>query len=81
MQRIAMRVDASLDGSAPPLTQAKVSVRLRDGRTVSQAANGAHGYPQNPATAEELGAKFLACARRTIPESSASQALQLLLRN
>jgi 2-methylcitrate dehydratase PrpD len=79
MPRIAMRVDASLDGSAPPLTQAKVSVRLRDGRTVSQAANGAHGYPQNPATADELGAKFLACARRTIPETSAAGALDLLL--
>src|SRR4051812_35040497 len=29
-QRVAMRIDRTLDGAAPPLTQANVTVRLRD---------------------------------------------------
>ena len=36
MPRVAMRVDPSLDGGAPPLTQARVDIRLRDGRVLTQ---------------------------------------------
>ena len=78
MPRVAMRVDPSLDGLAEPLTQARVSIRLRDGRVLTQRANGARGYPAQPATDTELDAKFLACARRTLPEKSAATALQML---
>ena len=74
MPRVAMRVDPALDGVAPPLTQARVSVRLKDGRTVTQAADGARGYPERPASDAELDAKFMGCARRTITEASAARA-------
>ena len=73
-----MRVDPSLDGSGPPLTQARVHVRLRGGRVLTQHANGARGYPEQPASDEELDAKFLACARRAMPEPAAKRALGLL---
>lgn len=78
MPRVAMRVNPALDGVAPPLTQARVSVRLEDGRTVTQAADGARGYPERPATDAELDAKFMGCARRTITEASAARALKMV---
>jgi 2-methylcitrate dehydratase PrpD len=80
MSRIAMHVDPTLGTTAPPLTQARIRVRLRDGRTVTTAANGARGYPDRPAADGEIDAKFLACARRTISEASANQALATLRR-
>jgi 2-methylcitrate dehydratase PrpD len=78
MARVVMRVDPSLDGIGPPLTQARVSIRLRGGRVLTQAANGARGYPAQPASDDELGAKFLACARRTMSDPAAERALALL---
>ena len=76
--RISMRVDPSLDGSGPPLTQARVHIRLRGGRVLTQHANGARGYPEQPASDEELDAKFMACARRAMPDPAAERALGLL---
>jgi len=78
MDRIGMHVDRDLDPAAPRLTQARVSIALRDGRALTQTANGARGYPDRPASPEELDAKFLACARRTLPESRALDALRML---
>ena len=78
MPRVHMRVDPSLDGSGPPLTQARVTISLRDGRVLDAQANGARGYPSQPANDHELDAKFLACARLAMPEASAERALGLL---
>jgi 2-methylcitrate dehydratase PrpD len=76
--RITMRVDPALDPSAPPLTQAHVTVRLRDGRVLTAAANGARGYPERPASDEELATKFTSCATQTLSESRAAHALEAL---
>jgi 2-methylcitrate dehydratase PrpD len=78
MPRVRMRVDPSLDGIGPALTQARVSVRLRDGRVLTERANGARGYPEQPASDAELEAKFLECARRALPEVSCQTALDRL---
>jgi 2-methylcitrate dehydratase PrpD len=78
MARVTMRVDETLGKDAPPLTQSRVRVRLRDGRTLTAAANGARGYPAHPATDAELAAKFLACAGRVLPAEPAARALSLL---
>jgi 2-methylcitrate dehydratase PrpD len=76
--RVVMRVDPTLDASAPPLTQARVTVRLRDGRVLTASANGARGYPERPASDEELATKFTSCATRTLPASQAAVALTTL---
>jgi len=73
--RIAMHVDPSLDASAPSLTQARVSVRLRDGRVLTASANGARGYAECPASDDELATKFLSCASRVMLETRANAAL------
>jgi 2-methylcitrate dehydratase PrpD len=78
MPHVMMRVDPAFDGAAPPLTQSRVTIRLRNGRVLTQDANGARGYPANPASDEELSAKFLACAARALSAAEAAHALDLL---
>ena len=73
--RVTMRVDPALDPSAPPLTQARVRVTLRDGRTLERMAAGARGYPEWPASDDELAGKFLSCAARALPRAGAERAL------
>jgi 2-methylcitrate dehydratase PrpD len=77
-ERVSMRVDPTLDASAPSLTQARVTVRLRDGRVLTASANGARGYPEHPANEEELATKFVSCATQTLPASKAADALAQL---
>jgi 2-methylcitrate dehydratase PrpD len=76
--RVTMHVDPALDGSAPPLTQSRVIVRLRDGRVLEAAANGARGYPARPASDAELAAKFLSCASAVLSRERACAALAAL---
>jgi 2-methylcitrate dehydratase PrpD len=76
--RVTMRVDATLDASAPPLTQARVTVRLRDGRVLRATANGARGYPDRPASDDELATKFLSCAAQAMSEDKAREVLAAL---
>jgi 2-methylcitrate dehydratase PrpD len=78
MARVAMRVDPALDRGAPPLTHARVHITLRDGRVLTQEAQGARGYPEQPAGDAALDAKFMACAGRALTESAAERALGLL---
>jgi 2-methylcitrate dehydratase PrpD len=73
--RVTMRVESTLDPSAPPLTQARVTIVLRDGRTVTASADGARGYPERPAGDGELDLKFVSCAMRVISEADARDAL------
>ena len=77
-RRIVMRVDATLDTSAPPLTQARVAVRLRDGRTLTAAANGARGYHERPASEQELAEKFRGCASRALDASAVTDLLHAI---
>ena len=76
--RITMRIDPTLDGAAPPLTQARVTVRLRDGRVLTACANGARGYHDRPASSEELAAKFMSCATQAMSEAQAAATLAAL---
>lgn len=73
MPKVAMRVDPAFDREAP-LSHTRVTVRLRGGRVLTASAAGARGYPARPASDEELGAKFAACARRSLPPEAAARA-------
>jgi len=77
-ERITMRVDPTLDTTAPSLTQARVTVRLRDGRVLNASANGARGYPEKPASDDELAAKFMSCATQTLSVPTATAVLAAL---
>ena len=54
------RVDTVLDRGAAPLTHAHVRITLRDGQELNKDAQGARGYPEQPASDAELDAKFKA---------------------
>ena len=70
---VTLRTNSSFDAAAP-LSQANVTVRLKDGRTFAERADGARGYPGR-VSMEELATKFMACARRSLTEDAAERAL------
>jgi 2-methylcitrate dehydratase PrpD len=78
MQRVTMRVDPEVGKGAPALTEARVRVHLKNGRTLSQDAHGARGYPERPASDAELEAKFMACATRVLSKEKAREVLARL---
>ena len=77
MPRVTLRANSAYDAAAP-LSQARVTVRLRDGRTVSQSSDGARGYPGR-LTDEELAVKFDGCARRSMPQAAIERAWTALM--
>jgi len=80
MSRVTMRVDDRIGVGKPSLTEARVHVRLTDGRVLTRDAHGARGYPSKPASAAELDTKFLACAGRVLPAIRANNVLHALKR-
>jgi 2-methylcitrate dehydratase PrpD len=72
--RVALRANTAFDAAAP-LSQALVTVRLRDGRTLTEHADGARGYPGR-LTDKEIATKFLGCAERSLSRRAARLALQ-----
>ena len=72
LPRVTLRANPAFDAAAP-LSQARVTVRLSDGRTFTQAADGARGYPGR-LTDDELAAKFTACATGTMTAAGAAAA-------
>jgi 2-methylcitrate dehydratase PrpD len=71
---VTLRANTAFDAGAP-LSQARVTVRLRDGRTLTGQADGARGYPGR-LTDAELATKFLGCAERSLSRRAARLALQ-----
>ena len=78
LPRVSMVADDTLDRTAPPLTQANVHVRCRDGREFVRRANGARGYPSRPASDADLRAKFTGCAARVLPPDRVASACDAL---
>jgi 2-methylcitrate dehydratase PrpD len=76
MPRVTLRANPAFDAAAP-LSQARVTVRLHDGREWSQHADGARGYPGR-VTEEELSEKFEDCAARALGSSGARRAWNAL---
>ena len=72
-----MRANSAFD-SKPPLSQSRVTLRLRDGRVLTKCADGARGYPGRPASDEQLAGKFNDCARRSMPPAVADAAWKML---
>jgi 2-methylcitrate dehydratase PrpD len=78
--RVTMNVDEDLGRNAPSLTQARVRITLSNGEVLTARANGARGYPEHPASREELDAKFRACVRRALPAQDVEDILDALKR-
>ncbi len=78
VSRVVMCADENVGRNVAPLTQARIVVCLRDGRTIERFVDGARGYPKNPATTGELNQKFRRCGERSIPAASVSKALRYI---
>jgi len=78
MERVTMRPDPELGRGRPALTQARLKIRLTDGRELTARADGARGYPDRPASAEELARKFEDCAGRALDALAVERALDAL---
>src|SRR5213593_2094036 len=71
MGRIAMVVDPGLPEGVEQHAWSRVTVRLRDGRTLSPEARGARGHPATPLSDAALREKFLACATAVLSADEA----------
>jgi 2-methylcitrate dehydratase PrpD len=72
MARVTMVVDPALPDRLEQHAWSRVTVRLRDGRTLASPARGATGHHDQPLTDEALRAKFLACCEGTLASGDAA---------
>jgi 2-methylcitrate dehydratase PrpD len=71
MERVAMVIDPGLPQGVEQHAWSRVTVRLRDGRSVTTEARGARGHPDTPLSDTALREKFLACARTVLSSDEA----------
>jgi 2-methylcitrate dehydratase PrpD len=72
MERVAMVVDPGLPEGVEQHAWSRVTVRLRDGRTLSTEPRGARGHPDTPLSDAALRDKFLACAQTVLTQDEAA---------
>ncbi|MDZ4347477.1 MAG: MmgE/PrpD family protein [Candidatus Binatia bacterium] len=75
-ERIQMNLDASLKASDAAGRPCRVTLRLKDGQTLTREVQHAKGGPEVPMTPGELKGKFIECARQTINDGAALRALE-----
>jgi 2-methylcitrate dehydratase PrpD len=71
MERVAMVVDPGLPQGPEQHAWSRVTITLRDGRTLQTQARGARGHPDMPLSDAALREKFLACARTVLSPDEA----------
>jgi 2-methylcitrate dehydratase PrpD len=71
MERITMVVDSALPQGVEQNAWSRVTIRLRDGRTLSTEPRGARGHPDTPLPDAALRDKFLGCARTVLSPDEA----------
>ena len=71
MDRVRMVVDPTLPDGLEQHAWSRVTVTLRDGRTLTSPPRGASGHPDQPLTDAQLRAKFLGCAAPVLGDDEA----------
>lgn len=74
-ERVRMNLDDNLKKTDAAGRPCRVTIRLKNGETLSREAQHAKGGPEFPMTEDELRAKFLDCAQEALSRESAQQAL------
>ena len=70
MKRIDVREDRTLTEAYPRHISNRVTLRLNDGRTVTEQVDDPKGHPNNPMTKDEVEAKFRRLTSRFLSESA-----------
>jgi len=66
-----MAIDPGLPQGVEQNAWSRVTVRLRDGRTLSTQPRGARGHPDTPLSDTALHDKFVGCARTVMASDAA----------
>jgi 2-methylcitrate dehydratase PrpD len=75
LDRVEMKVDPKLQSGSDGSRPATVTMKLRNGQTHTLHEKFPKGSPQVPMTQDELLAKFRACTRGVLSETSSERAL------
>jgi 2-methylcitrate dehydratase len=79
LARVKCVHDPDLDGGFPARRPGRVTVHLRDGRTVSQQVDYPKGDPRNPLSDEDLGRKFRSLSSRALTSQQQDAAIAIAL--
>src|SRR5215831_5293782 len=71
MAKVVMVIDPGLPQRVEQHAWSRVTVRLRDGRTLSTQARGARGHPDTPLSDAALRDKFVGCVRTVLSPDEA----------
>lgn len=77
-ERISMEHDPGIEDSREGRRPSRVTIRLKDGRSLSQRVDFPKGGRQVPMTREEIREKFVECARTAIDKEAAERVLDYL---
>jgi 2-methylcitrate dehydratase PrpD len=77
-EKVQMNLDNNLKKTDAAGRPCRVTIRLKNGQTLSREAQHAKGGPEFPMTEAELRGKFNECARQAIDEKSAARALDYI---
>ena len=79
-ERIQMNLDANLKAIDAGGRPCRVTLRLKDGQTLTREVQHAKGGPEVPMTPGELKGKFIECARQAINDGDTLRALEFIER-
>lgn len=79
LARVKCVHDPSLDGGFPARRPSRVSVRLRDGRTIAKQVDYPRGDPRDPLTDADLAGKFRRLAARSLSPQQQDAAIGIAL--
>jgi 2-methylcitrate dehydratase PrpD len=75
-EKVKMEFDPTLDSGAQGSRPAKVTIRLKNGSSFSRQAVFPKGTAEMPLSSDELKAKFVECARRSVQEPAIERAFE-----
>ena len=78
MERVRVIVDPEIPGDLERHMWTRLTVRCRDGRSVSIGPRPVPGHPANPLSLEALRDKFTECARLVLPADRADSVRQMV---
>ena len=79
LERVKCVHDPDLDGGFPARRPGRVTVRLRDGRSVSKQVDYPKGDPRNPLSDEDLAKKFRGLSSRALTSQQQDAAIAIAL--
>src|SRR5262249_15655902 len=78
MKRVTLVVDPELEALGYDQVRSRVTVKLKDCRTLTDRADGARGHPEKPMSWGDPGGQFRDCCRLALPRGAAEEAIGIV---